>query len=142
MDLTFSRAAEEFRGELRRWLQSHVPAGYGTDEFPDFASLDEEFRFLRAWQGTLARAQWVGVHWPEVYGGRGAGPEENYLLQEEMAGARAPEVINRIGVNLVGPSLMTHGTEAQRRRYLARILSAEDIWCQLFSEPGAGSDLT
>lgn len=142
MDLTFSPAAEEFRADLRRWLSANVPAGYGTDDFPDFPTLDDEFRFMRKWQGTLAEARWVGVHWPEEYGGRGAGPEENYLLQEEMAAARAPEVINRIGVNLVGPSLMTHGTEEQRRRYLARILSAEDIWCQLFSEPGAGSDLT
>ncbi len=142
MDLTFSPAAEEFRGELRTWLEANVPAGYGTDTFEDFATLDAEFQFLRRWQGTLAEARWVGVHWPRKYGGRGAGPEENYLLQEEVAAARAPEVINRIGVNLVGPSLMTHGTEAQRSRYLARILSAEDIWCQLFSEPGAGSDLT
>jgi len=142
MDLTFSPAAEAFRSELRTWLGENVPAGYGTDDFEDFATLDAEFEFLRIWQGRLAEGRWVGVHWPSEYGGRGAGPEENYLLQEEMAAARAPEVINRIGVNLVGPSLMTHGTEAQRRRYLARILLAEDIWCQLFSEPGAGSDLT
>lgn len=142
MDLTFSPAAETFRMGLRTWLGENVPAGFGTDAFGDFETLDDEFQFLRRWQGTLADARWVGVHWPEEYGGRGAGPEENYLLQEEMAAARAPEVINRIGVNLVGPSLMTHGTEAQRRKYLARILSAEDIWCQLFSEPGAGSDLT
>lgn len=142
MDLTFSPEAEAFRAELRDWLSAHVPTGYGTDAFEEFATLDDEFGFLRTWQGTLAEARWVGVHWPEEYGGRGAGPEENYLLQEEMAAARAPEVINRIGVNLVGPSLMTHGTEEQRRRHLARILSAEDIWCQLFSEPGAGSDLT
>lgn len=142
MDLTFSPAAEIFRADLRAWLGANVPEGFGTDAFPDFQTLGDEFQFLRRWQGTLADARWVGVHWPEEYGGRGAGPEENYLLQEEMAAARAPEVINRIGVNLVGPSLMTHGTEEQRRKYLARILSAEDIWCQLFSEPGAGSDLT
>ena len=84
----------------------------------------------------------MGVHWPEPHGGRGATPEENYIFQEEMAAARAPEVINRIGVNLVGPSLMAHGTAAQQERFLQRILTAEDIWCQLFSEPGAGSDLT
>lgn len=142
MDLTFSPPAESFRRELRAWLSANVPAGYGTDDEAEFSSLAEEFSFLRAWQAKLAAARWVGVHWPAAYGGRGAGPEENYLLQEEMAAARAPEVINRIGVNLVGPSLMTHGTPAQRERHLARILSAEDIWCQLFSEPGAGSDLT
>ena len=142
MDLSFSAGAEAFRAELRDWLGAHAPSGYGTDAFPDFASLDEEFAFLRDWQRRLAADRWVGVHWPAAYGGRGAGPEENYIFQEEMAAARAPEVINRIGVNLVGPSLMRHGTEAQRQRYLARILSGEDIWCQLFSEPGAGSDLT
>ncbi|HZR83009.1 MAG TPA: acyl-CoA dehydrogenase family protein [Candidatus Binatia bacterium] len=140
MDLSFSPRAEAFRAELRAWLAEHAPRE-GVDS-ADFAGLDEEFRFLRNWQRKLAEARWVGVHWPERYGGRGAGPEENYLFQEEMAAARAPEVINRIGVNLVGPSLMQHGTEEQRRRYLARILSAEDVWCQLFSEPGAGSDLT
>jgi len=142
MDLTFSPAAEAFRVELRTWLRENVPAGYGTDSFPEFESQDEEVVFFRKWQARLAEARWVGAHWPAEYGGRGAGPEEHYVLQEEMAAARAPEVINRIGVNLVGPSLMAHGTEAQRRRYLARILSAEDLWCQLFSEPGAGSDLT
>ena len=142
MDLTFSRQAEDFRAQLRAWLAENVPPGFGTRDFPDFTSLDEEFEFLRTWQSKLAAARWVGVHWPQEYGGRGAGAEEHYLLQEEMAAARAPEVINRIGVNLVGPSLMTHGTEEQRHRYLARILSADDIWCQLFSEPGAGSDLT
>lgn len=142
MDLGFSPAAEEFRSELRAWLARNVPPGFGTDAFEEFRSLEEEFRFLRKWQARLAEGRWVGVHWPREYGGRGAGPEEHYLLQEEMAAARAPEVINRIGVNLVGPSLMAHGTEEQKERYLSRILSAEDIWCQLFSEPGAGSDLT
>ena len=142
MDLGFSPAAEDFRAELRAWLARHVPPGYGTDAFEEFRSLEEEFQFLRNWQGQLAGGRWVGAHWPVEYGGRGAGPEEHYLLQEEMAAARAPEVINRIGVNLVGPSLMAHGTPAQKERYLARILSADDIWCQLFSEPGAGSDLT
>jgi alkylation response protein AidB-like acyl-CoA dehydrogenase len=142
MDLGFSPAAEEFRSELRAWLARNVPPGFGTDAFEEFRSLEEEFRFLRKWQARLAEGRWVGAHWPREYGGRGAGPEEHYLLQEEMAAARAPEVINRIGVNLVGPSLMAHGTEEQKERYLSRILSAEDIWCQLFSEPGAGSDLT
>jgi alkylation response protein AidB-like acyl-CoA dehydrogenase len=142
MDLTFSPAAEEFRRELRTWLAGNVPAELTDADFPGFPSLDEEVRFLRAWQARLAADRWVGVHWPRHLGGRGAGVEEHYIFQEEMAAARAPEVINRIGVNLVGPSLMHHGSEEQRRRYLPRILTAEDIWCQLFSEPGAGSDLT
>ena len=142
MDLTFSPAAEAMRTELRTWLAANVPAEFTTGDAVAFASLDEEFAFLRRWQAKLARDRWVGVHWPEAYGGRGAGAEASYIFQEEMARARAPEVINRIGVNLVGPSLMKHGTDAQKDRYLARILSCEDVWCQLFSEPGAGSDLT
>jgi len=142
MDLSFSPAAETFRAELRAWLAANKPRGPGGDEPPEPETLDEEVDFLRAWQARLAAGRWVGIHWPREYGGRGAGVEEHYIFQEEMAFARAPEVINRIGVNLVGPSLMKHGTEEQKRRYLPRILTAEDIWCQLFSEPGAGSDLT
>ena len=142
MDLTFSPAAEDLRAELRAWLSVNVPREFASGDAVEFPSLDEEFAFLRAWQGRLARDRWVGVHWPHAYGGRGAGAEANYIFQEEMARARAPEVINRIGVNLVGPSLMHHGSEEQKERYLARILSCADVWCQLFSEPGAGSDLT
>ena len=142
MDLTFSPAAEDLRAELRAWLSVNVPREFASGDAVEFPSLDEEFAFLRAWQGRLARDRWVGVHWPHAYGGRGAGAEANYIFQEEMARARAPEVINRIGVNLVGPSLMHHGSEEQKQRYLARILSCADVWCQLFSEPGAGSDLT
>jgi len=142
MDLTFSPAAEDFRQELRAWLAANVPAEFLDADFPGFPSLEEEVRVLRSWQARLAADRWVGVHWPRDVGGRGAGVEEHYIFQEEMAAARAPEVINRIGVNLVGPSLMHHGSEEQRRRYLPRILTAEDLWCQLFSEPGAGSDLT
>jgi len=137
VDLRFSPAEEAFRAELRAWLAGHVPPDPG--EHP---SLDDEVAFLRSWQRELAAGGWVGIHWPRAYGGRGATAIEHYILQEELAAARAPEVINRIGVNLVGPTLIAHGTEAQRRRFLPAILPADEIWCQLFSEPGAGSDLT
>jgi alkylation response protein AidB-like acyl-CoA dehydrogenase len=137
VDLRFSVAEEAFRSELRAWLAANQPADPG-----EHASLADEVAFLRAWQRTLARAGWVGIHWPRAYGGRGASVVENYLFQEEMAAARAPEIIGRIGVNLVGPTLITHGTEEQKRRFLPPIMPAEEIWCQLFSEPGAGSDLT
>jgi alkylation response protein AidB-like acyl-CoA dehydrogenase len=137
VDLTFSPAEEAFRAELRAWLHAHAPADPG-----EFASLADEVAFLRVWQRTLAAAGWVGIHWPTAYGGRGASVVESYLFQEEMAAARAPEIIGRIGVNLVGPTLIAHGTEDQKRRFLPPIMPAEEIWCQLFSEPGAGSDLT
>jgi len=137
MDLAFSPAEEAFRAELRAWLAANLPR-----EIPEPQTLAEEVAWLVDWQRTLAGARWVGVHWPHAYGGRGASTVENYIFQEEMARARAPEIINRIGVNLVGPTLIHHGTAAQKERYLAKLLTAEEIWCQLFSEPNAGSDLT
>jgi alkylation response protein AidB-like acyl-CoA dehydrogenase len=139
VDLTFSPAEEAFRAELRSWLRAHQPPAVDEDAEPTLA---EEVAFLRDWQRRLAGGGWVGIHWPREYGGRGASVVENYIFQEEMAAARAPEIIGRIGVNLVGPTLIAHGTEAQKRRFLPAIMPAEDIWCQLFSEPGAGSDLT
>jgi alkylation response protein AidB-like acyl-CoA dehydrogenase len=140
MDLRFSSAEEAFRAELQRWLAAHRPPDAEAAE--DFASLADEVAYLIAWQRRLHEGGWVGVHWPREYGGRGATVLENYIFQEEMARAKAPEIINRIGVNLVGPTLIAHGTEQQKSRYLPKILSAEEIWCQLFSEPNAGSDLT
>lgn len=136
MDLSFSSEEERFRKELRRWLQNHPPP-----QLPVALPLEEEVAELRAWQQELYRGGWVGVHWPREYGGRGASLMENYILQEELARARAPELIGRIGVNLVGPTLIAYGSEKQKRRFLPAILSAEEIWCQLFSEPQAGSDL-
>jgi alkylation response protein AidB-like acyl-CoA dehydrogenase len=137
MDLSFSPAEEAFRVELREWLDMHLPR-----EMPEPQTLAEEVALLVEWQRKLFAGRWVGVHWPREYGGRGASVVENYVFQEEMARAQAPEIIGRIGVNLVGPTLIGHGTSAQKTRYLSRILSADDIWCQLFSEPNAGSDLT
>ena len=137
MDLSFSTAEEAFRAELRAWLADNLPR-----EIPEPDTLADEVAFLIKWQRQLSAARWVGVHWPKEYGGRGASVVENYIFQEEMARTQAPEIVGRIGVNLVGPTLIGHGTDAQKRCYLAKILTAEEIWCQLFSEPNAGSDLT
>jgi alkylation response protein AidB-like acyl-CoA dehydrogenase len=142
VDLTFSPAEESFRAELRGWLRANLPAGWNPADPPEFATLADEVAFLRSWQKTLAAAGWVGIHWPVACGGRGATAIEHYILQEEMAAIRAPEIINRIGVNLVGPTLIKHGTPTQQQRFLPGLLPADEIWCQLFSEPGAGSDLT
>jgi alkylation response protein AidB-like acyl-CoA dehydrogenase len=137
MDLAFSPTEEAFRSELRAWLDANTP----HEEFEP-ATLAEEVAYLVDWQRRLHAGGWVGVHWPREYGGRGATVVENYLFQAELARAKAPEIINRIGVNLVGPTLIAHGTAAQKQRYLPKILGAEELWCQLFSEPNAGSDLT
>ncbi len=142
VDLSFSPAEEAFRAELRAWLAANLPPAWRGGEAPAFASLADEVAALRDWQRALAAGGWVGIHWPREYGGRGATVVEHYVFQEEIAAARAPEVINRIGVNLVGPTLIAHGTDDQRRRFLPQILPAGELWCQLFSEPGAGSDLT
>src|SRR2546422_4850751 len=140
MDFAFSPADERFRQELRAWLAANRPAR--AERVPhDDASLAAEVAFLRDWQQRLHAAGYLGLLWPRAYGGRGARPTQQAILNQELARARAPQLLNRVGVNNTGPTLIAHGTEAQKRRYLPPILSAEEIWCQLFSEPGAGSDL-
>ena len=140
MDFAYSAADERFRAEVRAWLAANAPAR--AERVPhDDASLADEVAFLRDWQRRLHAAGYVGLLWPRAYGGQGAPPTQQAILNSELARARAPQLINRVGVNNTGPTLIVHGTEEQKRRYLPTILSAEEIWCQLFSEPGAGSDL-
>ena len=141
MDLTPTPEQAAFRAEIRAWLEEHLPWDYGQGLPPRFDDLGEEVAFLRRWQASLAEGGWVGVAWPKEYGGRGAGPAEHFIVQEELARARAPEMVGRIGLNLAAPTLLAHGTEEQKARWLDRIRTAQDLWCQLFSEPGAGSDL-
>ena len=128
-----SSDVEAFRDELRSWLAGHPP--------PDIGAIPEDAEALRAWQRSLHGGRWVAIHWPVEYGGRGASPTQIAIYNEELTRAHAPEIPGRAGVTLVGPTLMAHGTEEQRVRWMRRILAADDIWCQLFSEPGAGSDL-
>jgi len=141
VDLTPTEEESELRAEVRAWLREHLPWEYGKGLPPRFDDLAEEVAFGRDWQGRLAGGRWVAVPWPEEYGGRGAGAVEHFIVTEELARARAPELVGRIGINLVGPTLLAHGTPEQRERWLAKIPPAEELWCQLFSEPGAGSDL-
>ena len=135
MDLALKKEDEEFAASFRAWLGEHLRRP------PAFVDLADEVAWGREWQATLAADRWVGVHWPGSYGGRSATPVQVALYQSEYARAQAPQPVNRVGINLVGPTLLAHGTEDQRLRYLPAILSAEEIWCQLFSEPDAGSDL-
>jgi alkylation response protein AidB-like acyl-CoA dehydrogenase len=141
MDLRATDEQEALRATCRAWLQENLPWDYGRGLPPHFDDLADEVAFLRDWQQRLASAAWVGVTWPTEYGGRGGGALDHYIVQEELARARAPELVGRIGINLVGPTLLAHGTDEQKQRWLPRILRADELWCQLFSEPGAGSDL-
>ena len=141
MDLRTTAEQEELRRAFRSWLTEHLPWPYGTGLPPRFNDLAEAVAFGRRWQAELAADRWVGITWPEEYGGRGLGALENYVVIEELARARAPELVGRIGINLVGPTLLAHGTAQQKARFLPHILSAAELWCQLFSEPDAGSDL-
>jgi alkylation response protein AidB-like acyl-CoA dehydrogenase len=141
MDLTPTETERALRDECRAWLREHLPWEYGRGLPPRFDDLAEEVAFGREWQAELAAGRWVGVAWPEEYGGRDAGPVGHYIVTEELARARAPELVGRIGVNLVGPTILAKGTPEQQAQWLPKILSAQELWCQLFSEPDAGSDL-
>jgi alkylation response protein AidB-like acyl-CoA dehydrogenase len=142
VNLEPTAAEAQLRAEVRAWLREHLPWEYGKGLPPHFDDLAAEVAFGRDWQANLAEGRWVGVAWPEEYGGRGAGAVEHFIVTEELAHARAPELVGRIGVNLVGPTLLAHGALEQKERWLPNILSARELWCQLFSEPDAGSDLT
>ncbi len=129
---------EAFRAELRAWLAEHL-----TDAFREQRTMTfpEKVAVRRAWQKTLFEAGWIGIGWPKEYGGRGATLMQQSIYNEEMARAKAPPAINVIGLNMVGPTLLAVGTPEQKARYLPKILSAEEVWCQGFSEPNAGSDV-
>jgi alkylation response protein AidB-like acyl-CoA dehydrogenase len=135
MDLSFSDEELAFAQQVRAWLAAHVEVP------PHFETIADEVAFGRRWQAELATGRWVGLHWPEEYGGRGSSPVEVAIFNMEYARSRALQPINRVGINLAGPTLLAHGTDAQKRRWLPSILTAEELWCQLFSEPNAGSDL-
>jgi alkylation response protein AidB-like acyl-CoA dehydrogenase len=125
VNLRDTREEAAFRAEVREWLSANLPAEPG-----------------REWSRKLYDAGFVGLTWPEEYGGRSAPYSYQAIVLEEFARAEAPNHMNVIGIGMAGPTIMAHGTEEQKRRYLPKILSAEEIWCQGFSEPGAGSDLS
>lgn len=135
MDLAFTTDEMAFAAEVREWLRAHLELP------PHFDTLDDEIGWGREWQAKLAADHWVGIHWPSEYGGRGATPVQVAIFNMEYARSRALQPVNRVGINLAGPTLLAHGTDEQKQRWLPTILDAREIWCQLFSEPGAGSDL-
>ncbi len=135
MDLTLTAEEQAFRDEVREWLAANHPGE------PPAGGEEAEFEFAREWQRTLHEAGWAGISWPKEYGGRGATLIEQAIFQEEMARAKVPRPANVLGLVMGGPVVIAHGTEEQKERFLEPILSAEEIWCQGFSEPESGSDL-
>jgi alkylation response protein AidB-like acyl-CoA dehydrogenase len=135
MDLTFTPEESEFRDEFRAWLAENHPGA------PPNGGGDGSYQWWRDYQRRLAEAGWAAVHWPVEFGGRGASLTQSAIFFEELARARAPLPANVLGLLLAGPTIMIWGTEEQKERFLAPILTAEEIWCQGFSEPDAGSDL-
>ena len=141
MDFDFTEAQQVFRKDVREWLATNLPEDLRGRGFASSRGEPEKVVRLREWQRTLHKAGFVGMDWPAEYGGRGASLVEQVIFYEEMSRAQAPQPLNRSGLSMLGPTLMKHGTPAQRARHLDRILTAEEIWCQGFSEPNAGSDL-
>ena len=137
MDFELSDSERVFRDEVRGWLKANAPRDSG--EGGDMRSFIER---RRAWQGKLYDAGYVGITWPREYGGHGRSFMDQLIFNDEMILAHAPEPINVIGLGMGGPVVIAHGTEEQKKRYLPPLLSAEEIWCQGFSEPNAGSDLS
>jgi alkylation response protein AidB-like acyl-CoA dehydrogenase len=137
MDLTFSEEQREFRQEVRTWLEEHVPTEGGDDR--DFAAMRA---FDTAWQRTQYEGGWAGIAWPKEYGGRGLSVVEQLIWFEEYARAHAPYIrCCFVGINHGGPTLILRGSEEQKQRHLQAILRGDEVWCQGFSEPEAGSDL-
>ncbi|MBI3695105.1 MAG: acyl-CoA dehydrogenase family protein [Acidobacteria bacterium] len=139
MDLNLTASELQFRDEVRAWLEANSPRDWKAQQANE--TMEERFVFLRAWQRKVYEGGWAGLSWPTEYGGRGATLMEQVIFTEETARFGTPPMPGVLGLVLVGPTLITFGTEAQKRRYLPKILSGDEIWCQGFSEPNAGSDL-
>jgi len=140
VDFTLTSDQQAFRERVRSWLEANIPAEWkalGSTEVPR----PEAYEFLRRWQGKLHEGGFIGVTWPREYGGQGLTFVEEMILHEEMAVQKAPPMLNILGVGMAGPTIIAYGTEEQKKRYPAKILSCEEIWCQGYSEPNSGSDL-
>jgi alkylation response protein AidB-like acyl-CoA dehydrogenase len=142
VDFTYPAEAEAFRVEFRAWLEENLTDRYRNAQLLGGRSPDEDsLARLREWNRKLAEARYAAIAWPEEYGGRGAGTMEQVVFAEEMHRAGAPPTLNPLGLSNIAPAIIAHGTEDQKRTLLPRMLRGDDIWCQGFSEPDAGSDL-
>jgi alkylation response protein AidB-like acyl-CoA dehydrogenase len=139
VELAYSSEDEQFRADLRAWLDAMLPS---LPPQPAREAWDARRKWDTDWQRRLFDAGYAGLHWPKEYGGRGASPTEQLIFYEETARARAPYVgVNFVGTLHAGPTLIEEGTDAQKREHLPKILRGDEVWCQGFSEPSAGSDL-
>ena len=140
MDFRDSPEEAAFRKEIRDWLESNIPTDWDRSQL-SLIPPEDRVDMLKDWQRRLHEGGWAGISWPKEYGGRGATLIEQAIFNQEVARQKAPPPINVIGLGMAGPTIINHGSHEQKDRYLEKILSAEEIWCQGFSEPGAGSDL-
>jgi len=139
MNFDFTAEENRFRDTLRAWLDQNAPALLADG--PQYADPEKRWERAMRWHKALFDAGWVGIYWPREYGGRGATLVEQYIHEEEMDRINAPGTINPVGLNIAGPTIMQWGTDEMKHRYLPPILSGDEIWCQGYSEPGAGSDV-
>jgi len=140
LDFSFTEEQERYRLRFRMWLQESLPQGWGGNyNGPD--DVDECARFRLDWERALGRAGYAVVHWPKEFGGQGLSITHHLIVNEELGRVGAPEPINLIGLETAGPMILAIGTPAQKERFLKRIVAVEDVWCQGFTEPDAGSDL-
>jgi alkylation response protein AidB-like acyl-CoA dehydrogenase len=141
VDLNDTPEQAEYRTRVRAWLSEHrdeAPVLRGEGALKDE---DEIIAARRAWQGQLAEAGLAGVTWPKEFGGQGLGPIEQVIVNQEISQAGVPGILDVIGVGMLGPTIIAHGTDEQKGRYLGPMLHGDEVWCQMFSEPAAGSDL-
>ena len=141
MDFSYTPAELEFRDKVRAWIKDNVPGDWGSEAWPMPDDPAERIKASKEWMLKLHEGGWSGINWPKEYGGLEASPIELFIFQDEMSRFITPPPMNTIGVGMAGPTIMAHGNEEQKKRHLEKILSGEEIWCQGFSEPNAGSDL-
>jgi alkylation response protein AidB-like acyl-CoA dehydrogenase len=144
VDLDDTPEQAAYRAQVRSWLDEHKSEApvFGDPTHPGaLTDEDEIVAARRVWQGKLAEAGLAGVTWPKEYGGQGLGPIEQVICNQEIGRAKVPGILDAIGVGMLGPTIIAHGSEEQKSRYLGPMLHGDEVWCQLFSEPAAGSDL-
>jgi alkylation response protein AidB-like acyl-CoA dehydrogenase len=141
MDLQFTPEQEAFRNEVRSWIGDNLERTWSEELRDPAHDADSLVEVRRRWQKKLNSAGYLAMGWAPEWGGRGASEVEEAILLEELSRADTPQVPNFLGISLLGPALIHHGSEAQRQRFIPKMLDCEEIWCQGFSEPGSGSDL-